>query len=104
MCANYDHEYGCLVLDGKCYMFYGAAYTNSAICKYYRNAVLPLRPELEALFNGGAAAANIRLCAVCGKELYAEGGNRKYCRPCARRVHRRQKTESERKRRRTVDI
>jgi hypothetical protein len=72
-CANYDREYGCLVLDGKCYMFYGAAYTNSALCKYFRNAVLPLRPELEALFSGEHHNPVMRKCAVCGAGFVPSG-------------------------------
>jgi len=103
MCANFDRDYGCLLLDGKCYMFYGVAYTCSGLCKYFRNAVLPLEPRLEALFNGENIAEYIKTCAVCGKELFAGGNRAKYCEPCARRVHRRQKNESDRKRRSKTD-
>ena len=39
-CANYDKEYGCLPLDCDCPMF-GICYTNSALCRYFRSAVLP---------------------------------------------------------------
>ena len=103
MCANYDREHGCLLLDGRCYMFYGAAYTNSALCKFFRKAVLPLDPQLEAVFNGENTAEHIKRCAVCGKELYAAGNRAKYCVFCARRVHRRQKNECDRKRRHKTD-
>ena len=99
MCANFDREYGCLLLEGKCYMLYGVAYTCSALCKYYRHDVLPLNPRLEALFNGENIAECIKSCAICGNELYAVGNRAKYCNSCARRVHRRQKNESDRKRR-----
>lgn len=47
--ANYDKEYSCLPLDSKCYMF-GICYTNSAMCKYFHNAVLPNDTKLEAVF------------------------------------------------------
>ena len=40
LCANYDKEYGCLPLDCECPMF-GICYTNSALCRYFRSAVLP---------------------------------------------------------------
>ena len=103
MCANFDRQYGCLLLNGKCYMFYGVAYTCSALCKYFREAVLPLDPKLEALFSGGNIMKQIKRCSVCGKEIYAGSNRAKYCDPCARRMHRRQKTESERKRRLGVD-
>ncbi len=49
LCANYDKEYGCLPLDSNCHMF-GFCYMNSAMCKYFRNAVLPNDTELEAVF------------------------------------------------------
>ena len=103
MCANYDRDFGCLLLGDKCYMFYGVAYTCSALCKYFRKAVLPLNPRLEALFNGENIAEKIKRCAVCGAELFASGNKAKYCEPCARRVHRRQKNESDRKRRSQTD-
>ena len=45
-CANYDREYGCLPLDCECYMF-GKCWTGS-YCRYFREAVLPLDPALEA--------------------------------------------------------
>ena len=48
-CANYDKEYGCLPLDCNCYMF-GICYTNSALCKRFRKALLPTAPELQAVF------------------------------------------------------
>jgi len=103
MCANFDREYGCLLLDGKCYMLYGVAYTCSGLCKYFRKAVLPLDPKLEALFNGENIAEYIRRCAVCGVELFSTGNKAKYCKPCAHRIHRRQKNESDRKRRSQTD-
>jgi len=102
-CANFDHEYGCLLMEGKCYMLYGVAFTCSALCKYYRCAVMPLNPRLEALFNGDNIVEHIKLCEVCGKELYSTGNRAKYCEPCGRRVHRRQKNESDRKRRSKTD-
>lgn len=48
-CANYDKEYGCLPLDCECPIF-GICYTNSALCRRFRNALLPTDPELEAVF------------------------------------------------------
>jgi len=104
MCANYDGHYKeCMLLDGACYMNYGVAYTCSALCSYFRKAVLPLNPQLEALFNSGDIAGHIKKCEVCGKELSAVGNRAKYCDPCASRIHRSQKSESERKRRSKVD-
>ena len=44
--ANYDKECGCLPLDCECYML-GKCWTG-AYCRYFREAVLPLDPVLEA--------------------------------------------------------
>ena len=104
MCANYDGHYKeCMLLDGDCYMNYGVAYTCSALCNYFKKAVLPLDPQLEVLFTGGDISGHIKKCAICGKKLFAGGNRAKYCEPCARRVHRRQKNESDRKRRSNTD-
>ncbi len=46
LCANYDKEYGCLPLDCECYML-GKCWTG-AYCRYFREAVLPNDPVLEA--------------------------------------------------------
>ena len=45
-CANYDRECGCLPPDCECYML-GKCWTG-ALCRYFREAVLPLDPALEA--------------------------------------------------------
>ena len=50
-CANYDKEYGCLPLDCECYML-GKCWTG-AYCRYFREAVLPLDPVLEAVLEPG---------------------------------------------------
>ena len=41
-CANYSKEYGCLPLETECYMF-SVGFTDSKLCKYYEQAVLPYR-------------------------------------------------------------
>ena len=45
-CANYDRACGCLPLDCECYML-GKCWTG-AYCRYFREAILPLDPALEA--------------------------------------------------------
>ena len=76
-CANFDHEFGCLPLDGTCYMF-TIAYVNSSLCKYFRDAVLPLDPALEAVFN----RVPVKPCKRCGRKIPAQG-RRAYCESCA---------------------
>ena len=46
---------------------------------------------------------DLKRCAVCGGVFVPKSNRAKYCPGCAARVHRRQKTESERKRRSAVD-
>ena len=93
-CANYDREYGCLPLDCECPMF-GICYTNSALCKRFRNALLPTAPELEAVFNRTATVT----CKLCGK-LFPIDGKRVYCsKRCAEDARRQQTAARVRKHR-----
>lgn len=96
MCANYDNHYKeCLPLDGACYMFC-IAYTNSPLCKYFRNAVLPLSPELEAVFDGGGKSA-LKECKFCGGG-FVPTGRQAYCSEgCEQKGRRRDTTERTRK-------
>ena len=64
-CANYDPEYGCLPLDCECYML--NKWWTGAYCRYFREAVLPLAPELARALSGPGHKAELRACAVCGK-------------------------------------
>ena len=75
MCANYDDEYGCLLLDSECFMF-GKAYAGGALCKWFRAALLPLDPALERMFIGGTSEA--KPCAVCGR-AFPLNGRQTYC-------------------------
>ena len=98
LCANYDHEYGCLLLEDNCYMFYGVAYTNTGMCKYFRNAVLPTDPALEAVLTGGGTIET-RLCAMCGSAFPAHR-KQAYCSDsCAYKAQRKQQREHMRKKR-----
>ena len=94
LCANYDKEYGCLPLDCNCYMF-GVCYTNSALCKRFRNALLPTVPELQAVFEPQPLA----VCTECGK-LFPKNGKRTYCsEKCAAEARRKQTAARVRKHR-----
>lgn len=88
MCANYSGEYGCLLLNDSCYML-GKWWTGGG-CRYFRRAVLPLDPVLEAaLING--KTIGMRSCAVCGK-AFPISGRKVYCSEvCARKALRKQK-------------
>jgi len=93
-CANYDKEYGCLPLDCECPMF-GIYYTNSALCRRFRNALLPTAPELQVVFE----PQPLKVCKECGKHFSAQG-KRVYCsEKCAKDARRRQTASRVRKHR-----
>lgn len=78
MCATYDQEYECLLLEGTCYMF-TIAFNTSGLCRYYRDYVLPLDPALEAVFTGQP----VKPCQRCCKK-FPINGRQTYCSPaCA---------------------
>lgn len=94
-CCNYD-DGNCLVLDNSCPQIHSF----SICCKWFRWAVLPLSATLEAeIFRD----RDMKHCAVCSGIFVAKSNRAKYCPNCAAKVHRRQKVESERKRRVNVD-
>ena len=97
MCANYDSDYGCLPLDCPCYML-GKWWTGS-LCRYFRAAVLPLAPVLEASLTGEAVGPETRRCAVCGRAFIPEG-RQAYCsETCKAEGNRRRSRERMRKKR-----
>lgn len=72
----------------------------SVCCKWFRWLVLPQDGTLEAeIFRG----KDLKRCSVCGGVFVPKSNRAKYCPDCAASVHRRQKAESERKRRSSVD-
>ena len=98
-CCSYDSG-NCIVLDDGDTCICPQTISFSVCCKHFRWAVLPLDRTLEAeIFRD----KDIKRCIVC-RRAFVPGSNRaKYCPDCAVSVHRRQKAESERKRRACVD-
>ena len=98
-CANYHEDYGCLPLDCNCVML-EKVYCGNAMCRYFRESVLPNDPELSASLHNLAA----KRCKHCGKPFPAKG-RAMYCsdrcrkeaqkKQTAKRVqkHRRKKAE-----------
>ena len=70
-CANYDKEYGCLPLECECYMF-GKCWTG-AYCRYFREAVLPLDPALEAALMTEGPPPVFKPCPICGGAVPVDG-------------------------------
>ena len=90
-CCNYA-EGSCLALECVCVQ----SISYSLLCRWFRTAVLPQDGKLyAALF----PRTGMKLCIEC-QRLFTPGSNRaKYCPTCAIKIHRRQKTASERRRR-----
>lgn len=86
-----------LVTTSECYML-GKCWTG-AFCRYFRDAVLPLDPVLEAGLAAEGPAPETRLCPVCGSVFLPDGRTR-YCSPaCAKKAHRRQQRDHMKKKR-----
>ena len=62
-----------LATTSECYMF-GVCYSCSALCSYFRKAVLPEDKELQAVFEPMPLA----VCKECGKH-FQKNGKRAYC-------------------------
>lgn len=94
-CCNFDNG-NCIALDDgeECICVQSISY--SLLCKWFRSAVLPLDKPLETalLFR-----EDMKRCAVCGQPFLPGSNRAKYCKPCAAKVHRKQKNASDRKRR-----
>ena len=92
--ANYI-DGNCLLLDDgeSCVCVQSISY--SLLCKYFRNAVLPADPVLEAEILG----THPEKCVSCGKPIIKEGNRKKYCEKCAEIIYKRQQAEYARKKR-----
>lgn len=75
-CANYDAEYGCLPLDGPCYML--RKWWTGGYCRYFQEAVLPLDPALEAALTTEGSRPGFKLCPICG-DIYLPVTSQAYC-------------------------
>lgn len=94
LCANYD-DGNCLLLDDGETHICPQTISYSLLCKYFRNAVLPAEKGLCAeIF-----CERTYHCTECGAVFVPNSNRQKYCAACGKRIHRIQKTESERRRR-----
>ena len=86
-CANYDgQEKLCRPLDCSCYML--QKWWTGSLCRYFREAVLPVDPALESAITGEDTSLKQKKCPVCGR-AYLPTTSQAYWR----------KSERERKRR-----
>ena len=91
-CCNL-YEGNCLLLDDGEPVPCPQMLTNSLLCQWFRNAVLPIDKALEAEIMG---QDGVKTCEVCGKPFRAVSNRAKYCEECSRKVRR--KKDAERKR------
>ena len=77
-CANYDRDTGCLPLDCGCYML-GKTWTGP-MCRYFRQAVLPLDPALEQALAQEEVVLDRRVCPLCGRSFVPKR-RQLYCSP-----------------------
>ena len=61
----------------------------SLLCKYFRNAVLPAEPMLEAAILG----TRLDRCVSCGAPILKKGNRKKYCGRCAVGAYKKQQAE-----------
>ena len=82
LCANYDNG-NCLALDDgePCICVQSISY--SLLCKYFRKAVLPAEPLLEADILG----TRFEKCVSCGAPIIKKCNRKKYCEKCAQRAY-----------------
>lgn len=94
LCANYEGG-NCLALDDgePCVCVQSISY--SLLCKYFRNAVLPAEPMLEANILG----TRLERCVSCGAPILKKGNRKKYCDRCAVRAYKKQQAEYARRKR-----
>ena len=70
------------------------------LCKYFRNAVLPAEPKLEAeILMSGAKT----VCERCGVPIEKHSNRQKYCPECARIMYLKNKAKYQRNKRSGVD-
>jgi len=75
MCANFDREYGCLLLGYDCYIL--SKWWTGGYCKYFQEAVLPLDSTLEASLLDDKALVQ-DTCSICNKPFIPKG-RQSYC-------------------------
>lgn len=99
LCANYEGG-NCLALDDgePCVCVQSISY--SLLCKYFRNAVLPAEPMLEANILG----TRFERCVSCGAPILKKGNRKKYCGRCAVRAYKKQQAAYARRKRQSRKI
>ena len=93
-CCNYDNG-NCILLDDGDTCVCPQLISYSLLCKYFRNAVLPAEPMLEANILG----TRLERGGSCGAPILTKGNRKKYCDRCAVRAYKKQQAEYARRKR-----
>ena len=99
-CANYDRDTGCLPLDCGCYML-GKIWTGP-MCRYFRQAVLPLDPALEQALAQEDVVLERRVCPLCGRSFVPKR-RQLYCSPICQAEANRRKCRARMRNKRAKD-
>ena len=91
-CCNYDNG-SCLTLDWSFCNICPQWISYSLNCKWFRNAVLPNDPALEASI---LHTQPRKRCVICGKPVLSKSHRAKYCPACS--VQERRRQDAKRKR------
>ena len=79
-CANCERQTGeCLPLEVRCPML-DLQFSGATLCTYFKAAVLPENPELEAVFTG--RGTDLKVCPICHKKFKPAVNRQKYCPAC----------------------
>ena len=89
-CANY-YDGECVMLDTKC----PQCHSDSLICSWFRDAVLPLDKALHAELTG---IGNVQKCESCQRPFKPVSNRAKYCEECAVRERKRREATRQRER------
>ena len=97
-CANYDRDYGCLPLECECYMLMKC--WTGPMCRYFRDAVLPIDPALAVQLAQEGPVDELRICPLCGRAFLPKR-RQLYCsQACQAEANRRKSRERMRNHRR----
>ena len=89
-CCNYDKG-RCLILETICTQ----AISRTLLCKWFKEAVLPLDKELSAVLLHKQKA---KQCVICGKSFMPGSNRAKYCLDCSIIERKRKEAARQRKR------
>ncbi len=99
-CCNYEKG-NCIMLEDGDERVCPQRISYSVGCRWFRNAVLPLSPELEAdIFKG----ISLKQCVKCGSRFVPRSNRSLYCPACAAETRKEKDRERKRNKKYTFRI